>query len=477
MILAKYNPQEVFKHFEAISQIPRGSGNEKAVSDYIANFATSLGHKVVQDKLHNLIIYKSGTLDSAPVILQAHLDMVCEKNTDTTHDFLHDPINLYIDGDYIKAKGTTLGADNGLGVAMCMALLTATDIPHPPLEIVLTSEEETGMDGAKGLDFSQLSGKRMINLDNSNDSTFVMGCAAGTTLEFRLPSEWVAVAADNIVLSIAISGLTGGHSGGDITKERGNALRILGHVLSALEQQVDIGITNICGGMKVNAIPREATATVVFPQNEMNKVTDILEQCKNNFAEQYRTTDKNLNIYWESAMAEKSLSAHIGRNLTALLTLIPNGVQHMSFEIDGLVNASCNVGVATTSTEYIQILAMARGAAGFYNRQMEAQAYSLARLVGAELTFSQRSPAWPYNPNSELLKVALEHYVPIYGQEANVAASHGGLECGVFVENIDGIDIIAFGATAHDLHTPDERASISSVEKTWEFVKSLLGAL
>ena len=480
MTLANYKPQEVFKHFEAISQIPRGSGNEKAVSDYIADFAAEFGHEVVQDKLHNLVIFKPGTAGyegSAPVILQAHLDMVCEKNADTVHDFLKDPINLYIDGDFIKAKGTTLGADNGLGVAMCMALLESTDLPHPPLEIVLTSEEETGMDGAKNLDFSLLSGKRMVNLDNSEDTAFVMGCAAGTTVEYHLPAEWVAVTADKSALSITVNGLTGGHSGGDIKKERGNALRILGHILSALQLQVDISIANVSGGMKVNAIPREAVATVAFPKSDSDKVVGILETCCKDFAQQYRVTDSNLQISWEADSVGKALATDVGRSLIASLTLMPNGVQHLSMEIEGLVNASCNLGVVETLHEYVKILAMPRGAAGFYNQQMEVQISGLAKLTGAQVTFLQRSPAWPYNPNSELLKVALEHYTPIYGRKAKVEASHGGLECGIFAENIDGIDIIAFGATTLDLHTPDERLSISSVGKTWDFVETLLKAL
>ena len=476
-ILANYKPQEVLKHFGAISQIPRGSGNEKAVSDYIATFATELGCEVMQDKQHNLIIFKAGNgtgQSKEPIILQAHLDMVCEKNTDTVHDFLNDPIKLYVDGDYIKARGTTLGADNGLGVAMTMALLEATDIPHPPLEIVLTVEEETGMDGAENLDFSQLNSKKMVNLDNSNDTCFIMGCAAGTTVEYTLATEWETVAADTVAFAINVGGLTGGHSGGDINKERGNALRITGQILAALSGQMDVRIASINGGMKVNAIPREAVAIIAIPKKDADKARAILEECQANLAIQYRVTDSGLVISWETDSIGKVLTSDIGHSVIASLNLFPNGVIARSMEIERLVNASCNLGVVETCHEAVKISAMPRGAARFYNQATEAQISNLAALTGAQVTFMQRSPAWPYNPDSELLKVALKCYKPVFGQDAKVTAIHAGLECGIFMEQIPGLDIISFGPTNHDLHTPDERLSISSTEKSWEFLKALL---
>jgi len=480
MILENYKPREVLKHFEAISQIPRGSGNEKAVSDYIATFATNCGCKAVQDKLHNLIIFKDANGSGEgkpPIILQAHLDMVCEKNADTVHDFLTDPINLYVDGDYIKAHGTTLGADNGLGVALCMALLEATDIPHPPLEIVLTTEEETGMDGAENLDFSLFTGKQMVNLDNSNDTCFIMGCAAGTTVEYTIPADWEAVAANTAALDINVSGLTGGHSGGDISRERGNALRITGQILAALSAEMDVRIASVSGGMKVNAIPREATATITIPKTDTDKAKNILETCQVNLATQYRATDSGLQISWETGSVGKVLPAGVGQNVVASLNLMPNGVIARSMEIERLVNSSCNLGVVETTHECVKISAMPRGAARFYNQATETQISQLAQLTGAQVVFMMRSPAWPYNPDSELLKIAQECYKPVFGQEAKVTAIHAGLECGIFMEKIPGLDIISFGPTNHDLHTPDERLSISSTEKSWEFLKKLLATL
>jgi len=480
MILANYEPKAVLKHFEAISQIPRGSGNEKAVSDFIAEFACGLGYKTIQDDLHNLIIYKpafTGYQGKPAVILQAHLDMVCEKNADTVHDFLTDPIKLYVDGDFIKAKGTTLGADNGLGVAMCMAVLEDKDLQHPALEIVLTVEEETGMAGAYNLDGALLSGTRMLNLDNSRGKEIIMGCAAGTTVEFTLSANWEAVTPDKTAYTITVKGLTGGHSGGDIHKERGNALRILGHTLAALHQQTDIRIAHVSGGMKLNAIPREAVATIAIPKSEADNALAVLEKCRTDFAAQYRAVDSGLEISWAASSADKALTTKCSHNLIASLTLFPNGVQCMSTEIEGLVNASCNLGVVETLPDGIKILAMPRGAAGFYNQQMERQISHLANLTGAKVTFMQRSPAWPYNPNSELLKIAQACYSPIFGYDAEISAIHAGLECGLFEEKLPGLDIISFGPTNIDLHTPDERLSISSTIKSWAFLQDLLKTL
>jgi len=480
MILANYEPKEILKHFEAISQIPRGSGNEKAVSDFIAKFARDLGHKTIQDDWHNLVIYKPATLgyeNKPAVILQAHLDMVCEKNADTVHDFLVDPIRLYIEGDFIKAKGTTLGADNGLGTAICMAVLEANDLQHPPIEVVLTTEEETGMAGAYNLDGSLLSGTRMVNLDNSRGLEIIMGCAAGTTVEYILPAEWETDVPETETYRITIKGLTGGHSGGDIHKGRGNSLRILGHILAALSEYANLRIANVSGGMKLNAIPREAVATISVPIAQVKKATTIFEECRNDFAIQYRAVDSGLDISWEATSADKLLTENCTNKLIASLTLMPNGVQCMSTELEGLVNASCNLGVIETLADSIKISAFPRGAATFYNKQMEGQINKLANLTGAKVTFMQRSPAWPYNPNSELLKIAQACYEPVFGHKAEVTAIHAGLECGILAEKVPGLDIISYGPTNLDLHTPDERLSLSSTIKAWAVVKELLKAL
>ncbi|MCL1842440.1 MAG: aminoacyl-histidine dipeptidase [Defluviitaleaceae bacterium] len=477
---------DVIKYFEEINKIPRGSGNEKAVSDYIAGFARERGLEVLQDNFNNLMIFKpqvssKNTLPPRPpVILQAHLDMVCEKNAGTSHDFTREPIKMYTEGDFIKARGTTLGADNGIGVAMCMALLDSNEIEHPPLEIVLTTNEETGMDGAENLDMSKLKGKRMVNLDSSDETTFTMGCAAGTTAEFILPVKREKTAdflSDLDACEISVTGLKGGHSGGDIEKERGNALRILAFLLEELRPE--IYVAEISGGMKINAIPREAFAKILLPRTAVNEAEKILKNCRKNFEEQYRASDSGIQIDWKFLSKEKKETGAVlsrestGKVISALL-LLPTGMVAQSLEIDGLVNASCNIGVVETTENHVKISSMARGATVFFTRQTEAQISALARHMGAQAIFSQRSPAWPYNPKSVLLEAAKKAYKNVFGGEAKTTALHGGLECGVFSAKIPGIDIISYGPNSYDYHTPDEKVSISSTNNVWKFLCELL---
>ena len=477
MILSAYEPKTVFSIFEELSKIPRGSGNEKAASDYAANFAREKGFKTVQDKFNNVIIFKPGTAgyeDKSPVILQAHLDMVCEKNADTDFNFLTDPLNLYIDGDFVKARGTTLGADNGIGVAFCLALLEKCE-NHPPLEIILTTEEETGMDGAENLDMNLLKGKRLINLDSSDEKQFTMGCAAGTTAEYVLPIK--REKNDGTTCKISVKGLSGGHSGEDIIKERGNSLKILGQILNAMGEKTKIA--SICGGMKMNAIPREAEAVITFDsETDASDAKQKMENFCKTLYKRYKVSDPELLIEYEkTSTADTVLTAECRQKLVSSLLLMPSGVSQRSIEIENLVNLSCNLGVAETFDDNIKVLAMIRGAAQFYNTQLEDQIAALAESLGAELTLSQRSPAWPYDPDSALLKTALKVYEPIFKNKPKVTAIHAGLECGLFSEKIQGIDIISFGADVHELHTPNERLSISSTARVWEFVKNLLKEL
>jgi len=481
MILSNYEPKRVFHHFEAISQIPRGSGNEKAVSDYIAAFAKNLGLKHIQDSYHNLIIFKAGTTgyeNSPPVILQGHLDMVCEKNAHIVHDFLVDPIKLYVDGDYIRAKGTTLGADNGIAVAYCMALLEATDIAHPPLEVVLTSDEEAGMSGAKNLDFSLLKARKMVNLDSGRAGAFVAGSAAGTTAEYELPVKWEAPGAYTSTYALTVSGLHGGHSGGDIHLERGNAIRILAIMLNEISKKAEIRISKVGGGMKVNAIPREAWAHIAIDPTHKACVLEAFEAYKPVMKSFFRVADADLELELKPAdPAKKVLTGPCGKNLIASLLLLPNGVQSMSRDIEKLTAASSNIGVLETFEETIKISCMPRGASNEHTLQVEDKISALADLAGAKYSFLQRSPAWAFNPDSGILKAFTSYYEKTHGDKPMVTAIHGGLECGIFSEELPGIDIVSFGPNMHDLHTPEERLSISSTDETWVFLCGALGEM
>lgn len=485
MGLKQLEPKEVFGHFCEISKIPRGSGNEKAVSDYIAKFARGCDVEVFQDEWNNLTILKKASVGregSEPIILQAHLDMVCEKNAGTAHDFLRDPLDLYVDGDYLKARGTTLGADNGIGVAMCMALLAGA-FEHPPLEIILTTDEEAGMGGAENLDISRLAGKRMLNLDSNDDKTFTMGCAAGTTAEIIIPAERTSLSGGLTCCEISVRGLLGGHSGGDIHRGRGNAIKILALVLEEMcygDREIYLG--EISGGMKVNAIPREACAKVVFPESKKEKIINALEECKRKQENIFSKSDPDIKIAWEFFYHTQDFVAFFTEQCTekiiAAIIKMPNGVTEMSREIEGLVNASCNIGVAETTAEYVKILAMPRGATTDLVCKVEEKISAATEQANGTANFLQRSPAWPYNPNSELLKRALQTYKTHTGCEAAATAVHAGLECGIFSakfasKNVD-LDIVSYGPNAHEYHTPNEKLSISSTGRVWGFLLELL---
>ncbi|MCL2500930.1 MAG: aminoacyl-histidine dipeptidase [Defluviitaleaceae bacterium] len=488
MILSALEPKAFFKHFETISQIPRGSGNEKAVSDYVTAFARGLGYKTVQDKLMNVIIYKPASADyedKPAIILQGHFDMVCEKNADTEHDFMKDPLHLYIDGDFVKAKGTTLGADNGTAVAICMALLEDKSLPHPALEMVLTVEEETGMAGAEGLDASLFSATRMINLDSSEEKIITIGCAAGVTVEYNLPLTWEGIGTGGMpplqsssAFTLTVKGLHGGHSGADINKGRGNANVILGCVLTALEKDFGIRLAKIKGGMKLNAIPREAAADFVVNAGHAGKIAACVGEYARSFGEMYKDTDPGLAITCvPTDPPERVFSQDCSDKVITSLLLLPNGVQAMSDEIPNLVAASCNVGVVETLENHVRISCFPRGASKEYLIGMERQIRELAARTGAEARFIERSPAWAYNPESRLLKTVTEIYERLNNTKPVVTALHAGLECGILAEKLPGLDIVSFGPDTFDLHTPDERLSISSTQRVWSFILALLEAL
>ena len=479
MILSNHEPKRVLHHFEAISQIPRGSGNEKSVSDYIAAWAKGLGLEVVQDGYYNLVIYKPATagLEGQPtLILQGHLDMVCEKNTGTAHDFARDPLALYVDGDYVRAKGTTLGADNGIAIAMCMALLEADDIAHPALEVVFTTDEEAGMGGATNLDGALLKGRRMINMDSNEEGVIYVGSAAGATAEYELPVQREAADGFSQFMKITVKGLTGGHSGGDIRLERGNAIRILGILLSEMNTAAEIRIESICGGMKVNAIPREAEAVIAVNPADMALLQAAYEKCAADMSMFFRVADPGLCLsLTKTESAGKVMSGKSGENLIASLLLLPNGVQSMSRDIEELVAASCSIGVIQSLDDSVKISCMPRGATNGHNHQTELKISALAKLTGAKFIFKERSPAWPFNPKSKLRAKFADSYKLKYGKEPKIKASHCGLESGIFLDKLPGLDIISLGPDIHDLHTPDERLSISSTQRVWEYFCGVLG--
>jgi dipeptidase D len=481
MILSHLEPAAVFRFFEAISQIPRGSGNEKAVSDYICDFARGKGLPVIQDRLFNLIITKpasSGYENHPPVILQGHLDMVCEKNIGTEHDFLKDPIKLQINGDMISAQGTTLGADNGTAVAMCMALLDDGSLEHPPLEIILTVDEEAGMGGAANLDTSTLQGRRMINLDTTHEDTFFTGCAGGAKAAYTLENQWEAPGEHTAAYALRVKGLKGGHSGEEIIKERGNSLRILGRLLRAVDCEADIRIAYVHGGMKINAIPREAEAVIMVKPENAGKIGAAVNLFRECMAVEYRVSDPDLTITCESAVKkDKILNQTCGKNLIASLLLLPNGVLAMSMDIPGLVETSCNLGVLEQDEKETTIHIMPRSSVEARLWMVKELIKAAAEMTRAKAVFTGGSSPWEYNPESALRETAIHVYCDMYNEEPKVTSVHAGLECGILGAKIPGLDIISFGPNTWELHTPNEHLSISSVNRVWHFILALLKAL
>lgn len=480
-ILQNLEPESVFKYFEEISNIPRGSGNEKAISDYLFNYGKSLGLETVQDEALNIIIKKPATngYENAPiVIIQGHMDMVCEKNNGTEHDFEKDPLNLRVVDDYIYATDTTLGADNGIAVAYAMALLEAKDIPHPALEILLTTDEETGMSGAMAVSDKNIKGKILINLDNEEEGYLLVSCAGGIRSKGKLKIERESASGEKII-TIHVSGLKGGHSGMDIIKERGNSNKILGRILKALLSEIDFKLVSMSGGSKNNAIPREAQAIIAINENDFDDVREVLESQTLILKNEFKSQDTGLNIKMEVCResTEKVFTKECTEKAVNLLYLYPNGINTRSTEIEGLIESSTNLGVLTTNEDYVEFDSAIRSSVPSLKSEIVLRSKSIVELLGGEFQTKSDYPAWEYNANSKIREICQSVHKKMYGKEAEVVAIHAGVECGLFNEKLGDLDMISFGPNLYDVHTPEEHMSITSVKNTWEYLKEILKAI
>lgn len=477
-ILQNLEPKEVFEYFEAISNIPRGSGNEKGISDYLLNFGKSLGLESIQDKALNVIIKKPGTkgYENAPtVIIQGHMDMVCEKNNGVEHDFERDPLKLRIVDDYIYATDTTLGADNGIAVAYAMAILASKDIPHPPIEVLITTDEETGMSGAMAINKEHIDGKILINLDNEEEGYLLVSCAGGirSTATINIEKQDIK---DKKLVKINISGLKGGHSGMDIIKERGNSNKILGRVLKGLSREVKFNLVNLNGGSKNNAIPREAEAIISINSSDENTVIDVIKNWNDIIGNELRAQDPGLKIegLLITDKLEEEFTDESTKKVLDLLYLYPNGINSKSVEIDGLVESSTNLGVLTTNDTTVEFDSAIRSSIPSLKEEIVLRSKTIVELLGGEFTTTSDYPAWEYNPNSEIREICQKVHKELYGKEANIVAIHAGVECGLFNEKLGNLDMISFGPNLYDVHTPDEHMSISSVKNCYEYLKAIL---
>ena len=467
-------PERVMYYFEAISRIPRESGNEQAVSDYIKSIGEQLGFETIQDAHNNVIIKKPaspGKADADPVILQGHMDMVCAKEKDRNIDFYKDPIELIVDGDFITADGTTLGADNGIAVAMTLALLEDTEAVHPGIEALFTTQEETGMDGAVNVDGKHFKGKTLINIDSEEEGIFTVSCAGGVRILFRQPYTKVKNPY-NRSYEIEISGLTGGHSGIEIHEGRANSIKLLGRVLNKIKSIA--GISSLEGGEKMNAIAKRAKAVVSVNED----ISPTIQQIEQIFNDEFRVTDPALKItVTECEKQELVMNQTSMINLINAMLLLPCGVQTMSKDIQGLVESSNNVGVLYTNEHVVIIESAARSSVKTLKDEIVDRFYAVGELTGGQVELQSEYPSWPYNPESKVRETMKQVYEKMVGRKPEIMAIHAGLETGILSERIGKIDMISMGPNMWHVHTPNEKLSISSTERTFAFLKEVLNTL
>ncbi len=473
MNLTDIEPKIIWKNFAALNAVPRPSKKEEKVIAFIKNFGEQLGLETTVDEVGNVIIKKPATLgmeDRKPVVLQSHLDMVCQKNNDVEFDFETQGIEMEIDGDWVKAKGTTLGADNGLGVAAIMSVLESSDIPHPALEALFTIDEETGMTGALALKPGQLHGEILLNLDTEEDDEIDIGCAGGidVTATQSYPQESVA----GTTLRIEIKGLQGGHSGMDIHKGLGNANVILGRLLyPALEQNLQL--ISIEGGSLRNAIPREAIAVISVKNAE--QYLDAFSELKTEILEEFESLEKELSIsIAQYPSSEKGISVEYSQKIVLALKSAHNGVYRMSPDVADLVEASNNVARVALKNGELKILCLTRSSVESSKMAVAEQLKSVFELAGIKVEFSGSYPGWKPKPGSEIVKVMEQLYEEKFTSKPHIVACHAGLECGIIGANYPEMEMVSFGPTIRGAHSPDERASISSTQKFWGYLKDIL---
>ncbi|MBQ8987406.1 MAG: beta-Ala-His dipeptidase, partial [Lachnospiraceae bacterium] len=464
---------EVLNLFEQLSAIPRESGNEQAVSNWLKDRAEAKGLSVIQDDIWDLIIQKPGSAgheDHEPVILQAHIDMVCEKNSDSDHDFTKDPILLKRDGDWIvSATGTTLGADNGIGAAAAMAILEDDTLPHPPLEVVFTVQEETTFAGAETVDVSSLKAKRMINLDHADERELIVGSCGGTGVVFKLPLEREpAIPNGYKSYQIKLTGLKGGHSGEDIHRGRGNAISLLLRLLEAPQLQV----VSISGGTNRLAIPREAQAVVLVQDEET--LAAIVQEAGEIFRKEYSESAPDLDIACQPAEAIPPLTEESFSKISAAVRLYPNGIAQMNGSFEGLVESSDNIGIISTDDDMLTLTSEIRGAYQSTVQDLKNTVDALAKFMGAQVEYFNGYVPWEFEAASELRSLAVGTFEEMFGGTMKQLALHAGLECGFFAEKIPGLDLISIGPDCQYFHSPQERVSITSIEHFYMFVIAVL---
>lgn len=466
-ILKNLEPQGVFRFFEELCAIPHGSGNTKAISDYLVNFAKTRGLEHYQDELNNVIIIAPATPgyeDAEPVIIQGHMDMVCEKAPDCAKDMAVEGLDLAVEGDTIFAKGTTLGGDDGIAVAMALAVIDDKSIAHPRVEAVITVDEEVGMDGAFGIDLSPLKGRALINIDSEEEGIFTVSCAGGAHVECSIPAAREDF--NGTAFDIAVEGLLGGHSGAEIDKGRANANMLMGRLLYALGQKTDFRLVSVHGGLKDNAIPTASYARVIAADEAAARA--VCAELEEQFHDEYAVTDKNICVTVSTVDAAANAMDKAGTERAAcFLCCAPNGIQTMSADIEGLVQTSLNLGILTSDDRGIRASFSVRSSVGSQKNMLIDRLRCLTEQLGGSVEISGDYPGWAYRQDSPLRELMSEVFTEQYGHAPTVAAIHAGLECGLFLGKKPELDCVSIGPDIDEIHTFREKLHIASTQRTW----------
>ena len=481
-ILNDVEPKLVLHYFEEICAIPHGSHHTKQISDYLVKFAKDRNLKVKQDEAENVIIWKKGSAGhekAEPLMLQGHMDMVLEKNKGVPLDLVNNPIHLKYDDGFLHADGTTLGGDDGIAVAMMLAALDDRNLVHPPLECVFTTDEEIGMDGMAALDASVLQAKRLVNLDSEEEGVFTVGCAGGTHLDLVLPVQMKVKT--GMMLHVEIAGLRGGHSGECIDRGRANAVILMGRLLRKLFKKSEFSLSSLEGGSKDNAIPRSCTADLLFfGQFDNRIISNTVEKFTEQIQNEYQFTDPDIEVRsgWTDMTAKEAqvATAHDTRKTVAILTALPNGLMETDPNT-GRPQTSLNLGICQMKDDQVQITYLVRSSINSQKKYLCSKVKAIGELAGARIDTTGDYPAWEYQKDCPLRDTLVEVYKKAYGKEPKISITHGGLECGLLAAKIPGLQSVSLGPDMEGIHTPDEKLSVESVRRTWDFLVRAMEAL
>ena len=474
-------PESVFQFFREISQIPRGSGNTKAIAEYCIDFAKKRNLKFASDSYGNVVIYSDGTEgyeDSETIILQAHIDMVCEKDQDSQKNMKTDSIDICTDGKYLWADGTTLGGDDGIGVTYILAILDSDSIPHPPIEALFTTDEEIGLLGASNLDASLLSGKRLINIDSEEEGILTVSCAGGIRSVITFPLKYSNEFSEKCAVKITVNGLIGGHSGVDIDKHRKNAIKVLSHVLEGISQNTDYRICEVSGGTKENIIPKEAQATICFEKKYSDTVFKTVEKFNTIIKKECLNSEPDVCINSSvCVIPEKMFDRITTKKIIFTLMHAPDGIATMSHNIPGFVESSLNLGYVWSEKNDLKMGVLIRSNTSTGKTLIVQRLSSFAEYIGGKAEYMADYPEWEYKADSPLRDIMSRVYKDVYNDEALVCGIHAGLECGILSDKLKNADIVSFGPDIENAHTTGERLNIESAQRCWKYLKAVLKEL